>query len=202
MKKTGYAALTLMAALLIGTLTGCSSAEEEDAPDGMKLASPEGVDYTLYVPEAWKVDTKADSILTEAHVEDGDNSNITMITYANDGGFDSIPGYWEQYAARLPGIFDADAEGKSTYKLLTVGGTDKDGKPLPDGEEAKLDGEDCRVYRYEGNMGEVPLRFMQVIAYHEGDFYIFTYTATTENDRYGRNEEDVARILNEFRFKD
>lgn len=189
MKKTGLAAACLSAALLTGALTGCGSGEE-GAPDGMKTASPSGVDYTLYVPEDWQVDTKEDSILTEAHVKDGDNSNITMISYANDAGYNTIPDYWENYSARLPGIFDLDAQGSSTYKLLT------------EGEDAELDGQPCCVYRYEGNMGDVPLRFMQVISYFNGDFYIFTYTATTENDRYGRNEEDVARILDEFRFKD
>lgn len=188
MKKRLSAVLIFLSSLMI--LTGCGSGSGEDgAPDGMKTASPREVDYVLYVPEDWKVDTAEGSILTAAHVEDGDNSNITMMTYTNDGDLTSISEYWENYQKNLPGIFDSDSEGNSTYKLTT------------DGEEAYLDGEVCNIYRYEGLIAGIPLRYMQVITYHNGDFYLFTYTATTENDRYGRNEEDVAKMLNEFKFK-
>ncbi len=206
----------LIFALSLLLLTGCGTSEE-GAPDGMKTASPKEVNYILYVPEDWKVDTADNSILTAAHVEDGDNSNITMMTYTNDGELTSITAYWEDYEKGLINVFDRDSEGNTTYELLTVGKTNEtngeketDGEKTDDakaddenaaGEKAKLDGEDCRIYRYKGNIAGIPLQYMQVITYHNGDFYIFTYTATTQNDRYGRNEEDVARMLNEFKFK-
>ena len=192
---------TLIALLSLTLITGCSSGEP-GAPDGMKTASPAGVDYTLYVPSDWAVDTSEGSILTSAHVKDGDNSNITMMSYTNDSELTTIVEFWESHVNRLATIFDLDEEGNSTYKLLTVGGTDSEtGEAAPDGEAAELNGQPCRVYRFEGLIGGIPLRYMQVISYYKGDFYVFTYTATTENDRYGRNEEDVARILNEFKFK-
>lgn len=199
----------LIFALSMLILTGCSSGEE-GAPDGMKTASPKEVNYILYVPEDWKVDTADGSILTSAHVEDGDNSNITMMTYTNDtyvigeddGELAVIDAYWADYEKDLVNVFDRDDEGNSSYELLTVGKTDEEtGKKEADGEEYTLDGAPCRIYRYKGNIAEIPLQFMQVISYRDGDFYIFTYTATTQNDRYTRNEEDVAKMLIEFKFK-
>lgn len=210
MKKSNFkgvfrSTFAVLAALLALTMTACSKEGEEGAPDGMKIASPEEVGYILYVPEDWKIDTAEGSILTAAHVEDGDNSNVTVMAYTNDLEYTSIDAYWADYEKTLKGIFD-QKDGESTYKLLTerketVGeGDDAKEETIP-GEKAKLDGEDCVVYRYSGYIGGVPLMYMQVISYFDGDFYLFTYTATTENDRYERNEEDVAQMLDEFQFK-
>lgn len=207
MKKLLSASLLILASLMI--LTGCGSGEE-GAPDGMKTASPKDVDYVLYVPEEWQVDTAEGSILTSAHVQDGDNSNITMMTYTNDDGQTDISAYWDNYEKSLAGIFDLDAEGNTTFQLVKPVG--EEGTLAPIGEEdqkfeeSELGGERCQIYRYLGVIGgssddPIPLYFMQVITYHNGDFYIFTYTATTENDRHLRNDTDVGRILTEFRFK-
>ena len=194
----------LLPVLLAGAMlfsSGCK-ANNDDTPDGMKLASPAGVDYQLYVPEKWKVDSSEGSILTAAHVEDGDNSNVTVMTHTNDGEITKIADYWSNYKATLIRYFDTDGEGNTSFKLLPSDNADaEDGEVGADGEKATLDGQTCGVYRYEGLVAGIPLRYMQVITYYNGDFYIFTYTATTENDRYDRNEEDVAKMLIEFRFK-
>lgn len=182
-------------------LTSCSK-QEEGAPDGMKSAAAEAADYFLYVPKDWQVDTAEGSLLTAAHVGDGDNSNITMMAYTNDLGLGSINEYWENYEKNLEKIFDLDVAGNSTYLLKNPGGVDEEtGEPLPDGESDILGGEKCYSYRYTGTLGGVPLEYLQVITYHNGYFYLFTYTATTDSDRFSRHEEDVAMILQNFKFK-
>lgn len=189
--------------LLVGaTLLVSCSKQEEGAPDGMKSASAEAADYYLYVPEDWTVDTAAGSLMTSAHVGDGDNSNITMMAYTNDLGLESINAYWESYEKNLSKIFDLDEEGNSTYQLSNPGGVNEEtGETLPDGETGTLGGEACVSYRYTGIVGGVPLEYLQVITYHNGYFYLFTYTATTDSDRFSRHEEDVAMILQNFSFK-
>lgn len=182
-------------------LVSCSK-QEEGAPDGMKSAAAAAADYCLYVPENWQVDTAESSLMSAAHVGDGDNSNITMMAYTNDLGLGSINEYWERYEKNLEKIFDPDEQGNSTYQLKNPGGVNENtGETLPDGETGTLGGEKCVSYRYTGTLGGVPLEYLQVITYHNGYFYLFTYTATTDSDRFSRHEEDVAMILQNFKFK-
>ena len=56
MKKISVISLMLVLCMCVLSFAGCAKKEESDAPDGMKLASGEQVDYYMYVPETWKVD--------------------------------------------------------------------------------------------------------------------------------------------------
>ena len=56
MKRISVVALILAAALSLFAFVSCGEKEEVKAPDGMKLASGEDVDYYMYVPETWRVD--------------------------------------------------------------------------------------------------------------------------------------------------
>lgn len=194
-------ALLLSAVMLIG----CSK-QDPNAPDGYKTASNDNVDYTLFVPEDWVVDTDEKDIVISARVSEQDRSNITMMSYdvtddyigkTDDEGNEISPVtlYWADYTDELAKTFDNDDEGNSTFKLETDGsnshfmGKDADGKDVP-----------AYTYVYTGKIGGVELKFMQVISYDKtmGTFYFLTFTAPA--DRYDAHIETVEELLTHIVF--
>ena len=135
-------AMLLTAPLL---LSGCSE-QDPNAPDGYKLASNDNVEYRLFVPSDWIVDTADDNLMTAARVNDVINTNISMIAYTNDtyevkkddkgNSISPVPEYWADYKADLECIFDKDKEGKTTFalnedlsgKTCLIGGNSESGK--------------------------------------------------------------------------
>lgn len=190
------AAFILVITILTGAFTGCSK-QEEGAPDGYKSASNDRVDYSLYVPADWVVDTAPESQLTAARVSEYDSSNISMTAYVDeDGDYKSVDEYWETYKETLSGVFDkkANEQGDRVSTFTVV-------KPS---ENAESDGENCLLggagavkYVYTATMGGIELKYMQVIALKNSTFYIFTYTASA--DKY--SEDTVSGILENFKFK-
>lgn len=196
MKKSPL--LSLAALLLSGLmlLSGCAE-QDPNAPDGYKTASNDNVDYTLFVPENWIVDTADNSLVTSAHVSEYEGANITMMVYDNSGyaaettaeGEEVSPvvRYWTDNLDALSDLFDNDAEGNSTFKLESDGTTALMGKTA-DGANVP-----AFSYVYTGTIGGVELKYMQVIASHKNCFYFFTYTAAAE--RYDEYIDAVNKLL-------
>lgn len=186
----------LLAALM---LVGCSK-QDPNAPDGYQIASNDKVDYTLFVPNDWTVDTDSDSLMTAARASEQESANITMMEYDNseyaietaeDGKIVSpVPTYWEDKLDDLKKLFDVDEEGNSTFKL--------------ESSETSLIGSSklaAYTYIYTGTIDGLELKYMQVIAYRGGDkdsFCFFTYTAPAS--RYDEYVDDVKGILENIVF--
>ncbi len=196
MKKFLSAPITALILSVVLLISGCSE-QDPNAPNGYKTASNEKVDYTLFVPNDWVVDTDDNSLMTSAHVSEYESSNITMIAYTNDSyasetaedGSEISPvlRYWSDYQNSLLRLFDQDADGNSTYKLETDAETTLMGKTAS--------GANIPAYRYvyTAELGGTSLKYMQVIANHNGNFYLFTFTAAAE--RYDEYAEEVEELL-------
>lgn len=198
MKKTILAtslALLLTAPLLLG---GCAD-DDSNAPDGYQTASNERVQYHLYVPNDWVVDTDDDSMMASARVSDYQSTNLTMMAYTNEdyevttdeagNQVSPVPAYWADYQTGLSRLFDADAEGNSTFRL----NEDASGKSTLVGNMGYGSPATGYTYVYTGTMGGVELQYMQVIIYQKDTFYIVTYTSTP--DQYENYVEEVNEIL-------
>lgn len=200
MKKRFFASL---AALLLAavTLVGCAE-QDPNAPEGYKTASNDMVDYTLFVPEDWVVDTETDSLVISARATEQETANITMMVYDNSSypaettaeGEEVSPvvRYWADNLDDLTRLFDLDEEGNSTFKL------ESDGKTTLMGKTAKGANVSAYSYVYTATLGGVELKYMQVISCHKDSFYFLTYTAPAS--RYDEYVGEVEELLNYIVF--
>lgn len=199
MKKILLPLLSLALSALM--LVGCSE-QDPNAPEGYKTASNDKVDYSLFVPENWVVDTEADSLITAAHVSEYEATNITMMSYDNDryaaetnaDGEEVSPvvRYWADNLDSLTKLFDVDEEGNTTFSLVSDGQTALMGKTA-DGTNVP-----AYSYVYTGKIGGMELKYMQVIACRQNTFYFFTYTAAAE--RYDEFIDQVNDLLGNIVF--
>ena len=206
-KKSGIAMkkkilATALAMLLTAPLLLTSCTEQEPgAPDGYKLASNDKVEYSLFIPSDWIVDTAKDNTMTAARVNEMLNTNITMIAFDNDGTYEvkkdekgnsvsPVPTYWKDYQKDLERIFDLDDEGKTTFAL----NKDLSGKScLIGGNSSKGKTATGYTYVYTGKIGGSELKYMQVIIYQKETFYLFTYTSVPS--QYDEYLDEVEEIL-------
>ena len=180
--------LTVCLILLVTALSGCSK-QDPNAPSGYKTASNETVDYYLYVPQDWVVDTVDGSQLTAARVSEYDQSNISMMAYVDDGGeFSSVDEYFESYKSTLSSVFD---------KTAGENGGEKSSFELVSDESCLMGGAAANKYVYTATLGGVELKYMQVIALRGHTFYIFTYTAYAGS----YDEDPVNGIIDNIVFK-
>lgn len=194
MKKIFLPLISLVLSALM--LVGCAQ-QDPNAPEGYKTASNDKVDYTLFVPENWVVDTEENSLVTAAHVSEYEATNITMTAYDNDqyaaetnaDGEEVSPvvRYWADNLDSLTKLFDNDSEGNSTFSLVSDGQTTLMGKTA-DGANVP-----AYSYVYTGKIGDMELKYMQVIACYKNTFYFFTYTAAAE--RYDEFADEVNDLL-------
>lgn len=197
-KKLLATSLALLLTLPMFTLTACGKSDP-NAPDGYITASNDKVEYSLFVPKSWVVDTTEDSMMTTARVSEEERSNISMVAYTNetyevktdDKGkqISPVPEYWNDYKESLIALFDKDENGKSTFKL----NEDASGIKIQVGDQYTGKPAEAYSYSYTATLGEVELQYLQVIIYRKNTFYIFTYTSTP--DRYENAIEDVEGIL-------
>lgn len=193
-KSLFFSVIALLMALLM--LGGCSS-QDPNAPENYQIASNDKVDYTLFVPKDWVVDTDEGSLVISAHVSDYEGANITMMAYDNDSypaetaedgkEISPVVRYWADNEASLSKLFDLDEEGNSTYKLESKATTTLMGKT------AKGANVPAYAYVYSGEIGGIALKYMQVIACHRDSFYFLTYTAAA--DHYDEYIDAVNELL-------
>lgn len=184
--KIPILALCLM--ICLAAFAGCSK-QDPNAPDGYKTASNDSVDYYLYVPEDWVVDTVEKSQLTSARVSEYDQTNISMMAYVDDDAeFASVDEYFENYKSTLSSVFD---------KTAGENGGETSSFELVSSESCLLGGAAANKYVYTAVLGGVDLKYMQVIALREHTFYIFTYTAYADSYDAGA----VNGIIDNITFK-
>ena len=164
-----------MLALICFGLCACS---ESDVPDDMKLASLDNVPFKLYVPKSWSDNTA--SGISSAYYSNSDRSNVQVTIHLAEEGVSSVDDYWEKasedYAAAMT-------------DFANVG----------EAEATVLGGLNAKKYVFGGKIGTTEYKYVQVISYANGSFYILTYTATPDN--FDSHLEDVNRIIEAFKFK-
>lgn len=169
--------LTAALAILLSAmaLTSCS-APAADAPEGMQLASLDGVEYALYVPESWTVNKN--SGVSGAYVSAYDKSNVSLISYLPTSAMTT-----EQYWAMCEESYRAEFE---NYAAVESGTATMGGMTVP-------------YYVYTATIGGENYQFLQAIGGNGGMFYNLTYTATA--DQYDTHIEEVMKIIEAFTFR-
>lgn len=194
MKNTGKIILLLALSMLLTVFVSCGDKEDDPnapkTPNGFMLASNDIVDYYLFVPDDWVVDTAEGSLMSSARVNEHSTANVTMLSYDDgDGEYEDIAAYWESYKSTLEGAFDrvSDEEGneRSSFEMKGEGST------------LKVDGVDAVKYIYTATLGGKDFQYVQLIAKKGNMIYILTYTTTP--DAYDADTADS--IINNIKFK-
>ena len=150
--------------------------DDKNTPDGMKIASGNEVEYSLYVPTAWSV-TETGNVYG-ATAPDG--SYISVVPYLPSGEGVSVKGYFEKseelMAATSGGQYRRISEAE-----ITIGG----GKALQ--------------YEYEFTVSGVTYHYLQVVVGYKTKIYNLTYTSLPQN--FETNRADVEAIIAAFTFR-
>jgi len=188
-------------------LSACSDPNAGWVPAGMKLASTEAVDYTMYVPESWTVDVSTG--IVSAYVSVSDRSNVTMTAFnlGSDDLYISLDEYWERYQgdliATFPDICYTEAE------VISPAETTADGETIPAETAAPehpgypistvMDNTAANKYYYTATVTGVTYKFMQLVSIRAGIAYVMTYTSTP--DMFDEHIEEIDKIIEYFKFE-
>ena len=181
--KKRFIALFLVILSVLMLFASCN--EDDEIPSGMKFAnSKDTVDYSLFVPKEWIIDT-ANSKITLAHVSNTDSTSINVQKLA----YTSIDSWWTAMEKSL----------KGTYSSVSV---------TQNGEDIKLAGHDAKKYVATGIYGENGYHMFEMygVLRHESVYSIvITYPCKENNGTSYTNEfhkETITEILSNFKFND
>ena len=146
------------------------------APEGMKIASGNEVEYLFYVPSSWDVNV-TDSVYA-ATAPDG--SFVSVIPYLPSSEGISVREYFE----------------KSEEMMRTTSGNHY---TRIDEKEISFGGGKALQYEYEYAVGGVTYRYLQVIVGYKGMIYNLTYTSLPQN--FETNRADMEAIIAAFSFR-
>lgn len=178
MKKISVISLMLVLCMCVLSFAGCAKKEESDAPDGMKLASGEQVDYYMYVPETWKVDNS--QLYTAAYFSSGDATSISATAYGISADITSVDAWWALFEEEMAGVYSEISEVTST--------------------DAKIDGIEGKEYTFSATLGEQEYNFIVTAVINNYYVYYITYTSIPE---YNEDHlEERVQVIDAFRFKD
>ncbi|MBO5305739.1 MAG: hypothetical protein J6B12_03140 [Clostridia bacterium] len=144
--------------------------------DGWQLASSTKYEYSLYVPKSWTVDKSSEIPTAYRSLGDGDNSNVTLMSYVLTEPM-TAGQYWEKAQAEL--IYD-----------YTVISTD---------ENATLGGLSAFAVEYETGLVGMMYHVKQVFCATSNMVYVFTFTS--DENYYSQHLSAVNEMLNMFTFK-
>lgn len=163
-------------------LTEAKSADEvitdKKTPEGMKIASPDNVEYKFYVPATWKC-TPSQGI-ADAYYDESGRPNVSVISHAPDGEI-TAKGYFEQSEAE----FKEELEG---YEFISQ-------------SERKVSDIDAISFTYKLTYGSAEYKIMQTVFVYEalGLVYSITYTALAES--FDAHLDDVTKMLDAFTIR-
>ncbi len=172
----------LLALALILPLTVLSSCKKDDAPDGMQLImGGDDIGYYFYGPEEWTRANVGDIACT--YVSKMDNSSMTFAL--GDKGDESISEYFAKERLKFPYEIDLSVEG----------------------EECIFGDSATKGYKYIYSFSykNIDYRTMQIFVEANGEFYIFTYNASTAEKSegvsyYDAHLEKATRAIECFRL--
>lgn len=151
--------------------------KDKKTPEGMKIASGDNVEYRLYVPEKWIVNSK--NAIAGAYYSDDDRSNVSLTSYSptqSTGLDDYVKSCEEAY--------------EKIYNSFTLVSSETDKKL---GERTARD----NTYSFELDGKQYMQR--QVICIYSDNIYSLVYTSSPE--KFDLHREDVEKIIKEFTFR-
>jgi hypothetical protein len=149
---------------------------DANAPQGMKIASGDEVEYLFYVPTSWSPNQTSSVYAATAP----DGSFVSLVPYLPSGEGLSVKEYFEKSEELMQSTSGARYE-RISEKEITLGG----GKALQ--------------YEYEYTLGGVTYRYLQVIVGYKSMIYNLTYTALPQN--FEANRADVEAMISAFTFR-
>lgn len=166
----------ILVIITILSLVACNSEPLKDAK-GNTIYRENVVDFTLYIPQTWILDTT--SFVVSAHASENDSSSVTM-TQAGLSGYQEIPA-----------IFNSTKD--ELTKLYTF-------KTLVEGTVRKIADTDAAVYQYSltDKQTNTTLYYLQCLFIRNGVLYTFTYSAIPE--LYESHMDEVNKMLNAISF--
>lgn len=175
MKKT---VALLLVALTLFSLSACTSESLKDAQDNA-VYREDVVDFNLYVPDSWIVDST--SFVVSAHAGKDDNSTVMMTQTDLPGGVQTITDIFDETMKNISSIYERP---DSDYKI----------------EEAKVAGEDAeiRTYTIIDRASKTTLKYMQCLFIKDFVLYTFTYYSTA--DLFDTHLEEAKKILDSVSF--
>ena len=148
---------------------------DEHTPEGFYLASHSKLEYRLFVPNTWIVDTK--SGVPSAKASQNELSHVSMTSIVRRDGVANGKEYWEMF--------------KKNYEFeLTEIATD---------ENAKMGEYNAFAVEYKNNILGLEYHNKQVMLTTSDIIYILTFTA--DDDSYDKYLEDFNTIASMFEFK-
>ncbi len=178
----------LLAAMLF---TGCSVKEKIDnswVPAGMKLLENSNVDYTVYVPENWKIDLSS-GVSTAYDEKTHASVSIVAFNLEKDMLQASVDTYWDYYVKSLTDSFP-------DFAYVTE--ADTEAEDFVPGESTVLDQTAAKCYTYTCTITGTKYQFLQCICIRGGYVYMITYTATPDN--FSTHLDDIYNIIGNFKF--
>jgi len=163
-------ALGVCLVLLVFSLLSCNNADGA-IPDGMKLASGELNDFTLYIPEAWTADLYSGSVGVRYSTEDP--SSVTVSSWELEDASMTVE-QWTEMSKNEAVTSFADVE-------------------TTDAENLTIDGNYAQSYTYTGIIGSSECRVLQVATVKNGKIYQLTYVSTPET--YESHIDDVNAMV-------
>ena len=153
----------LVAAMCFLTLASCS---KKDTPEGTAVVTNDAVDFTVYYPEDWVVETNEpkSSVISLVYGENATGSNkasIRITTLSVGNSYLTAKSYWDSFLDEF----------KSQFGAISI----------MEEKDIKLGDVDAfRVY-FTAEVAGDKFNFVQVLALRNGNIYTITYTAKDED---------------------
>ncbi len=177
--------IAFLAAIIMATfcLVSCNKGGETTAPEGMKEASGDSVDYNFYIPSNWISDVANGA--TTAYYSETDRSNVSVMTFTVNYSDDTLSDWWTSFEEDFKTVY-TDFEVVSSENIV-------------------LDGVAALKTVFKGTLDGYGYQFMQVaavkgVALSKPQVYVFTYTSVPE--AYETHIEDVQSMIDAFDFHD
>lgn len=155
---------------------GNNTAQGTDVIDGWQLASDDKYEFDFFVPKSWKVEKNGDIPTATIISENGDGSNVTMMSYVITTPGMTAEEYWEQAKQQL--VYD--------YEVIS---TD---------DKATLGGLPAYAVEYRTGLVNMNYRVKQVFCATSNMVYVFTYTS--DDTFYASHMNSVEAMLEMFLF--
>ncbi len=147
-----------------------------DVIDGWQLASSDKYEFDFFVPKSWTVEKNGDIPTASIGSENGDGSNVTMMSYVITTPGMTAEDYWEKTKSEM------------IYNYEVIATNDK----------AMLGGLPAYEVEYLTGLGTLSYCVRQVFCATSNMVYVLTYTSTTQF--YASHMNSVDAMLEMFLF--
>ncbi len=194
MKRSFITLICLLTSLVL-VLSGCS---DHATPDGYKNVASEREAFYFYVPTTWVSNTSGGT--ASAYYSSDDYANVSFTCMVIDPGeMDDLDEYMDITLAELKEVLPEFKTFVTMEVTTPIETAEPSGDTLTPVTMLPIDGRDSILFEYQCTLGGQSYSYMQVVTMKDDFFYIFTYTALTEN--YDKHLEDVQSIVSYIDFK-